>query len=371
MIITGAGVIGMMLARLLLQHGQSVRIFDQREAGKESSWAGGGIVSPLYPWRHPEAVNRLARWSQQRYPSLAEELTSETGVDPEYIPCGLLITDETKDASIEPWLQRESVPHQWMSPGEVNSVASEIAPRPTSLWLPEIGQIRNPRLTRALRESVRATPGVLAEHTPVLELMLESGTAVGVRTKQDTYTANHIVLTAGAWTGMFLESHGHGVPIKPVRGQMIVFDATPSFLHPIVLSDGFYLIPRNDGRILAGSTVEHEGFVKQTTDAARETLREKALALCPALSRAPIISHWAGLRPGSPNGVPVIGPHPEIEGLWINAGHFRNGLTLAPASAEVMKNLLCNEEPIVPLEDYTVAQARSSCKPEAEGVTNG
>jgi glycine oxidase len=153
---------------------------------------------------------------------------------------------------------------------------------------------------------------------------------------------------------------GMQMEVAPVRGQMILFRAEPGVLQHIVLHHDRYLIPRRDGRILVGSTLEYTGFEKETTAEALEALRAFALEMLPALKDYPVEHHWAGLRPGSPAGIPYISEHPEIDGLYVNAGHFRNGVVLGPASAHVMASLITGAESDIGPLPYGLDQHRSA-----------
>ncbi|CAG1021871.1 partial glycine oxidase, partial [Patescibacteria group bacterium] len=170
---------------------------------------------------------------------------------------------------------------------------------------------------------------------------------------------NELIIAAGAWTGqLFRENIASNIPdIKPVKGQMVLFDAKPNTLNHIVLDNDQYLIPRLDGKILAGSTVEHDDFNKTTSNTAYEQLSQFAIALMPDLKQYPIIKHWAGLRPGTEYGVPYIGRHPSIKNLSINAGHFRNGLTIGPASAQLLVDIMLNRPAAISTEPYRLDRA--------------
>ena len=163
-------------------------------------------------------------------------------------------------------------------------------------------------------------------------------------------TANGcFAVAAGAWTGQLLN-----LPVAPVRGQMLWYQAEPGLIGHILIDDDEYLIPRRDGVVLVGSTVEQAGFDPTTTVAAREYLQGVAARLCPALAQIEPAGQWAGLRPGSPEGIPYIGPHPSLAGLYVNAGHFRNGINLAPASAALLADLLTETAPELDKLPYSV-----------------
>lgn len=352
-LVIGGGVIGMLTARELRRAGGAVTLIERGELGRESSWAGGGILSPLHPWRAPEPVTALADWGQRQYRALAQELLHETGVDPEWTLSGLLVLDSAEYAAARAWAGRVGARLELLEHQALHACAPALAADiESALWMPDIAQVRSPRLVRALRESLLLSGVVIREHTEVTDLLHQDRHMIGVDTPQDRIVAEQVVLAGGAWSEELLKRTGLHLPIAPVRGQMIVFKAVPGLLAHIIVKQERYLIPRRDGHILAGSTVEHCGFDRTTTLAAREELQAAALALVPALAQYPVAYQWAGLRPGSPTGVPFIGPHPELAGLYVNAGHFRNGLVLAPASARLLADLLLKRTPIIDPAPY-------------------
>ena len=192
----------------------------------------------------------------------------------------------------------------------------------------------------------------LFEHTPVKGLLLGEHGVHGLMTEQGEFKAERVVIAGGAWSALLLETIGVTLPVRPVRGQMILYRAAPKVVQRIVLSQDRYVVPRRDGRILVGSTLEETGFDKSTTRSAMLELEAEARRLIPALTDYTIEHHWAGLRPGSPHGIPYIMQHPQIEGLFINTGHFRNGVVLGPASARLLADILLGRQPIVDPAPY-------------------
>ncbi|MGQ4877696.1 glycine oxidase ThiO [Billgrantia sp. LNSP4103-1] len=358
-VIIGGGVIGMLTAWQLAEAGHGVTLVERGRCGQEASWAGGGIVSPLYPWRYSEPVSQLARDAGSRYAELAERLLECTGIDIEYRQQGMLYlrVDDAERAST--WAQRHGWPLEWVDADFIYAQEPWLCEGVIEgLWMPTLGSVRNPRLCRALRARLDSLSNVsLIENAAVERLVIERGHACGVEIAQGRVNADRVVLCSGAWSGVLLAEHDVALPVRPVKGQMMLF-ATPSMpggrrlLERVVLADGRYLIPRADGRVLVGSTLEQTDFDKRTTEEARESLWHSAVSMLPALAECEIEHHWAGLRPAAPDGIPFIGPVPGIEGLFVNAGHYRNGLVLAPAATRLLVDQLLDREPAIDPAPY-------------------
>lgn len=356
-VVVGAGAIGMLSAWHLAREGVAVTLLDANEAGHEASWAGGGIVSPLYPWRYGEEVKVLAQWSQDFYPRLGDRLLADTGIDPEVYVTGLYWLDLDDEVEALSWAQRERSSLAVTDIAEVyRAVPALCGGFGRALHMADVANVRNPRLVRSLREALLLLPNVtLRERCSVQAFLLEGARVVGVRTENEAILASQVVVAAGAWSGELLAGLGINLPVEPVKGQMILYRCAEDFLPVMVLAKGRYAIPRRDGHVLIGSTLEHVGFDKTPTEQALVGLRRFAEELLPALTKAEVVGHWAGLRPGSPEGVPYIGEVPGYPGLWLNCGHYRNGLVLAPASCELLKNLMLGGKPIVAPAPYSPA----------------
>ncbi len=188
-------------------------------------------------------------------------------------------------------------------------------------------------------------------------IVADNGRLEGVSTSRGLFKARCVVVAGGAWSAGLLAGVGVRLPVEPVRGQMILYRAEPGLVRHIVLHRGRYLIPRRDGRILFGSTLERVGFDKSTTEAALASLRTDAETLVPALADFPVEHHWAGLRPGSPDGVPFIAEHPGVRQLFVNTGHFRNGVVLAPASVRLLTELVLGQAPSLDPAPYRLPLA--------------
>jgi glycine oxidase len=222
-----------------------------------------------------------------------------------------------------------------------------------AIHMADVANVRNPRLVKSLKAALLALPNVVIhEQCEVSGFICQGESIVGVHTSTGDIRADEVVLTAGAWSGDLLKSLGLELPVEPVKGQMILYKCAADFLPSMVLAKGRYAIPRRDGHILIGSTLEHEGFDKTPTDSALESLKASAIELLPALADAEVVGHWAGLRPGSPEGIPYIGRVPGFAGLWLNCGHYRNGLVLAPASCQLFADVMLGHTPIIDPAPY-------------------
>ena len=344
-IVIGGGIIGLLTTYYLTRAGARVMLIERGETGKESSWAGGGILSPLYPWRYPDAVTRLASWSQSRYPELIDHLQHDTGIDAELINSGMLILDCNEQEQAITWADRTGATLHRISSRDAQSLQPGIRDWPEdAIWLPDVNQVRNPRLVKALKQYLLQQGVQIKEHTDVTSILNHNQRAQGIVTPHETIRCQNVIIACGAWSAELTKQFGTLLEIEPVRGQMILLRAKPDTVRRIVLGGDRYVIPRSDGNVLVGSTLEHVGFDKSTTSSTKSALLNSALELVPKLADFPVTHHWSGLRPGSKDGTPVIGAHPYIEGLFINSGHFRNGVVMAPASSSLMADIVLDRK---------------------------
>ena len=363
-LIIGGGVIGCASALALAQAGCRVTLIERGLIGAESSWAGAGLLSALLPWDYRTEVVRLLNQSRAMYPQWINSLV-HSGIDPEYRASGLLVIPPYDLAQAMHWSHSagetvEELLAQQMEPSLQHTGAA--------LWMPQVAQVRNPRLLRALHQSLLQLGVQVHENTAVTGWHTDGARLVGAVTAQGNMVADHYVTSSGAWSCETLHSLGEAsaaqLPIKPMRGQIVLYKTTPGRLRHMLYCDGFYLIPRDDGHVLAGSTLEDVGFDKSVTAAARLDLMQRAAALLPWLKDVPVVGHWAGLRPAAPDNMPIISRHPSIENLYINSGHYRYGVTLAPISAQVLRDLILQQKSEWALPGMVWPGAGTSCDNE-------
>lgn len=353
-LVIGAGVAGLSAGLALLARGHRVTVIDRGPVGGESSWAGGGILSPLQPWNYPEQVLALALPSMVGYEAWVRKIEAVSGRDAEFWRCGMRVFDVELPDEVIAWCAR-------------HELAAEVAPDAgaRTLWLPNVAQVRNPRLVRAMCGALTSLGGRIYPECHVEHIAAERRLITEVQTTLGKLSADRVVLATGAWAELPLtgsrvneEVYLSPVPnIRPIRGQMLLFKLAPGVLDTILYRNGLYLIPRRDGHVLVGSTLEDVGFDKSTDDATLRRLHVEAAELLPALRDAQPIRHWAGLRPGSPDNIPVIDRHPDFDNVYINAGHYRYGVTLAPASSELLADLIEGKVPAVDPAPYEWAAA--------------
>lgn len=322
-VVVGGGIVGCMTAMQLQQRGYRVTVVERNliaaQTSGESSWAGAGIIFPLLPWLYQPVVNHLALAGAQAYPAICQRLWQDTGINPECVQSGMLIRPPFDLPAARAWAEQYQVAIQ-----EIDD----------TLWIDSVLQVRNPRLLQALKAWLLLHEVTLLEHTQLMPLEESAHPLTRWQTTTgDWLEADVFVVTSGAWSFELLKQTAMQLEIKPMRGQMLLYHLPPNTLKHMLYHNGFYMLQRLDGHVLAGSSLEDVGFDTGVTAHMRAEMQAKAEALCPALKQAPILQHWSGLRPGTPHNIPTIGRHPNIENLFLNTGHFRYGVTMAPACA--------------------------------------
>lgn len=354
--IIGAGISGLMSALELVEQGCQVDLYDGQDQG-QASWAGGGILSPMYPWRYPHAVNVLAQSAEAMYQKWNELLFEKTGIDFEIHQTGMLIFDETDQAIGLRYADLTQNPYQQSSLIHAKDLADQFpllnSNLTQALHFPRISNVRNPRLLASLKGYLSQHPNVRYLQKKVIGTEQQRDRISHLKLADGTRQAvDQVLFTTGAWSGQWLETLGINFEVVPVHGQMMVFKAPKNWLTTMCMNRVMYLIPRRDGHIVCGSSMCRKGFDLELNTDTTEDIYTSSLAMVPDLAQWPIIKEWAGFRPGSQTGIPVIGRSPRLLNTWVNTGHFRNGLCMAPASAQLLRQLMLGEQPYVSPEAY-------------------
>jgi len=351
-IVIGAGVIGLGIAWRLAQAGCTVSVYDKGEAGRGASWAAAGMLAGAVETEPgEEPLLPLALESQRLWPDFARELEAATGISPEYRDDGTMVVALNRDDA-------ETLRHsyefqkglglelEWLNAAEARRLEPHLKPGIAAAVLSRRDhQVDNRCLSRALAAAVRGAGVAVHEHCPVREVVLSGNRAVGIISERGQEAADVVVLAAGAWS----RSIGgippaHQPPVRPIKGQMLALQmdpAAPLVRHVIWLPRG-YLVPRNDGRLIIGATVEERGFDTSLTAGGLFALIEGAWRAIPTIEELPIVETWVGFRPGSRDDAPMLGPS-GVDGLVIATGHHRNGILLTPVSADLVSQYILTE----------------------------
>lgn len=343
-LIIGGGVIGLSLARELHKKGvHRIAVIDRGTCGREASYAAAGMLAPHAETDRIDPFFRFCSESNKLYPGFAAELLEETGVDIELDRAGTLYLALTERDSEElrrryEWQTTAGLNVERLTAPETRKAEPFVSPDVReSLFFPDDGQVENRKLIEALLEYARLNDIEIREGVEVSGVLADGSRVLGVETRDEKLFAETTVVATGAWTSLIkLGLNALPVNVKPIKGQMIAFHTAKKLFQKVIYSPRGYIVPRSDGRILAGATVEDAGFDKETTEAGIDYLRGTAGEISPSLGSLEISEKWAGLRPFAADGLPVIGRLAGYENLILATAHFRNGILLAPITAKIV-----------------------------------
>ncbi|MCA1557059.1 MAG: glycine oxidase ThiO [Acidobacteria bacterium] len=342
-VVVGGGVIGLAIARSLA-HARvgSIVLVERGQLGAESSHAAGGMLAAQAECDRADAFLEFALASRAAYPEFAASLLEETGINIELERTGTLylaFTDEDERETLEryKWQTKAGLSVERLTGDEARALEPCVSKMALSaLRFPLDWQVENRRLVAALAAASQSMGVQLLTGTNVESLLIERERVLGVETSRGRIHSPVVIVAGGAWASALLIAHAPLIQLEPVRGQMLCFDARPQLARHVIYSPRGYLVPRMDGRLLAGSTTEHAGFDKRVTAAGAHTILTNALEIAPALGGLPLVDAWAGLRPRAMDGLPVIGASSQTRGLLYAVGHYRNGILLAPLTGELI-----------------------------------
>jgi len=349
-VIIGAGVAGLGIAWRLAQAGCAVTVYDRGEAGHGASWAAAGMLAAAVETEPgEEPLLQLALESQILWPDFADELEAASGISVEYRGEGTLVLALNRDDAEQlrhsfEFQTRLGLDLEWLSGVEVRRREPHLKPGIAGAVLsPRDHQVDNRCLGRALAAAVRGAGVALYENCPVREVVVTRGRAAGVVTDRDTEPADVVVLAAGAWSREIGGLPASALPpVRPIKGQLMALQmdpAAPLLSHVVWLPRGGYLVPRRDGRLIVGGTVEERGFDATITAGGLLALIDGAWRALPGIEELPVAETWVGFRPGSRDDAPMLGPG-ALDGLVIATGHHRNGILLTPVTAAVVSSYI-------------------------------
>jgi glycine oxidase len=356
-LVVGGGIIGCSLAYELTKAGCAVTLLERATPGGEASSAAAGVLSPLAEASHA-ASSRLAVASWRLYPAVVRELHVATGVDVELTTRGtihpLFTVDDIRDAAARAeWaINRQLTVEAWDSADlRTREPAMSTSVR-GAMFVKSDHWVNNQRLVVAYAQAAVAAGVALISGCAVSRVIVEDGRARGVMADGDRFEADAVVLTTGAWTAELVASFGGRLPVEPRRGQMVALGHVPPVLIHCVHANDVYLVPRPSGELLIGATVERVGFQRAVTAQAVAGLLSAAIELVPALAGLPITRTWFGFRPWAPDGRPILGPWPRVDNLWLATSHYREGILLAPITAQLMTEWIVGGSPSIDLDEF-------------------
>lgn len=360
-VVVGGGVIGLSVARALAHKGVGkVVIIERGQLGKEASFAAAGMLAPQAEANEADDFFKLCCRSRDLYPTFASELFAETGIDIELDQTGTLYCafNEHDQQEIErryDWQQQAGLLVEQLTAQEALQLEPNISPNlRAALKFPADIQVENRQLLLALIAANQKFGVKSYTDTKVDSLEVHRGRIAGINTSRGFLSARKVVIASGAWTSFVkTENATVQISIEPVRGQMVCYETEPAIARHVIYSPRGYVVPRRDGRLLAGSTTEEVGFMKEVTEAGLQLIRANAHEIAPALSKLAPVDSWAGLRPRAVDELPVLGRASETEGLFFATGHYRNGILLAPLTGELIAGLIADNVVTQELQTFT------------------
>ncbi|MBF6569578.1 MAG: glycine oxidase ThiO [Candidatus Binataceae bacterium] len=364
-LVIGGGIIGGAVAWRLAMEGSAVTIFERGRIGLEASWAGAGMIAPQAEAHGPGPLLDICLRGREAFDRNVDQLREKSGVDPEYDRAGILYValDNSEKTELEAralWQRQAGLGDEVeeLDGDQARLIEPMLSPAVVyALHLPTNRRTENRKLTQAYINAAIRAGAELREGVRVSEIVAHNTRASGVRLDDGSiHEADVIVNAAGAWAGEIRGLEADRVSIRPIRGQIVCFQGRPAMIGPAIFSLRGYLVPRRDGRLLAGSTMEDVGFDKQVTMAGMGRIVDGANALIPQLSSIAFREAWAGFRPATHDLLPVLGPSPSLPNVLYAAGHFRSGILLSALTGEVIADLVKGRQPSLDLTPFSAAR---------------
>ena len=376
-IVIGGGIIGCSVAWRLAAEGVVTTVLERGRVGQEASWAAAGMIAPQAEADGPGPFFDFCMKARDAFETIVDRLVRDSGVDPEYDRAGILYValDETERAQLEgraKWQRAAGAPVEELTGAEARRVEPMLSPETVyAIHMPTNRRADNRKLTQAYAAAARKAGAEFVEGARVEALAIRGGRATGdvqasgvveaigvVMDDGSTREADIVINAAGSWAGEVRGLEADRVKLHPVRGQIVCFETAPGTIGPALFSLRGYLVPRRDGRLLAGSTMEEAGYNKVVTLAGLEKIARGAVAIAPALGATPFRQAWAGLRPATRDLLPVLGFSPSVRNVLWAAGHFRSGILLSAITGEIIADLVKGRRPAIELSAFSAARFR-------------
>lgn len=364
-LVIGGGIIGSSVAWRLAADGVQVTVFERGRLGQEASWAAAGLIGPQAEAHEPGAFFDLALAGKRAFDTIVDRLTADSGVDPEYDEHGVLYVafDDTARAELQSrarWQRAAGGEVHELTPREAFRLAPILSEKIIfALHMPANRRVENRKLTLAYVNAATHAGAEFREGVRIDSIDVAAGQATGVRlTDGSLETGDVVINAAGAWAGYVRGLEDDRIRFYPVRGQILCFDGRPGLVGPSLFSGAGILVPRRDGRLLAGSIFEDAGFNKSVTLDGMERILRAVRALVPSIASVPFREAWAGLRPASDDLLPVLGVSPTVANVFYAAGHFRSGILLSALTGEVIADLVKGRKPSIDLAPFSPARFR-------------
>jgi glycine oxidase len=358
-VIIGGGVIGCSIAWRLAREGAAVTLLERGRLGKEASWASAGMIAPQAEAQAAGPFFQLSLQARDTFEAALEMLRADSDVDPEYDRAGILhvaLNDQEHRElqQLGQWQAAAGGTVEELTPSDLRELEPAISPKAVfGLRMPLERRVENRRLTLAYATAATAKGAIVVEGAAAKEVASQGTIATGVRCSDGrVFNADVVINAAGAWSGE-IQGVTDQIATFPVRGQIVCFESRPGLLSSSIFSPGGYLVPRRDGRILAGSTMEEAGFDKSVTLAGLNKITRAAFDMVPNLGELPFREAWAGLRPATRDFLPVLGTSPSLPNLFYATGHFRSGILLSAITGEIITDLVHSRNPSIEVEPFS------------------
>jgi glycine oxidase len=357
-VIVGGGVIGCATAFFLAKTGLSPLVLERDQLGCEASGEAAGMLAPQAEADHPGPFLELGLAGRRLFSPLAEELKAATGMEIEHRPIGVLVPffgDSDREALLAraKWQRERGLAVEMLDRREAIAVESLLSEKiEGAIGFPDEAHVNSRCLVVALADAAGRHGASFATGRPVTSVIRDGDKVAGVRCADQTVSTRTVVLAAGPWSGLFGEALGLSIPVSPAKGELLLVRPERRLPHRILYSKHAYLIPTPRGEAILGTTTEFVGYDKRSTLAGAGAILSGVSQLVPTVGSATLLRAWAGLRPHTPDELPLLGRHPRIEGLILATGHHRNGILLGPLTGRLVQELILGRPPSIPLDPF-------------------